>query len=302
MLLLLKRLALASSATKAGFGHAFYAEATYRKEASSQHAVTREMGQGRLGHGRDIKNVQVGASKVDARYLLDRHLDDAIQAAVGRVAAQVALEDLGIPKKSFGVDRRSIGRNPGRDARLREGAPVGDGAGLQLVRPLLGIRRAEAAAYLEALEYEAREGPSNRSLEFSRNRLRHRVLPELRVDLLSGTVHSNLNRDHVAGTNQTDRPNQMDGRVSRIHTIEGNLVRTDTDVVAVVIRPDPLVVAFDVDERTFAGLREAAGKGGALAVSVGLATEDGFPRKAEFRTADAAVDPKTGTVRFRAGM
>ena len=94
----------------------------------------------------------------------------------------------------------------------------------------------------------------------------------------------------------------MDGRVSRIHTIEGNLVRADTDVVAVVIRPDPLVVAFDVEERTFARLREAAGKGGALAVSVGLATEDGFPRKAEFRTADAAVDPKTGTVRLRAAL
>src|SRR5438128_4985677 len=109
------------------------------------------MGQGRLGHGRDIKNVQVGASKVDARYLLDRHLDDAIQAAVGRVAAQLALEDLGIPKKSFRVDRRSVGRNPGRDARLREGAPVGDGAGLGVVvvRPDLtgeGVREIEGRA------------------------------------------------------------------------------------------------------------------------------------------------------------
>jgi tRNA(Ile)-lysidine synthase len=59
--------------------------------------------------------------------------------------------------------------------------PVGTSAGLRIVRPLLEIRRAEAAAYLAALGIEARVDPSNALDSFDRNRLRHRVLPELRA-------------------------------------------------------------------------------------------------------------------------
>jgi tRNA(Ile)-lysidine synthase len=59
--------------------------------------------------------------------------------------------------------------------------PVRTRGGLRLVRPLLGIRRAEAAAYLDVLGVEARIDPSNALDSFDRNRIRHRVLPELRV-------------------------------------------------------------------------------------------------------------------------
>lgn len=51
----------------------------------------------------------------------------------------------------------------------------------RLVRPLLGVRRAEAAAYLAALGVEARVDPTNALVAFDRNRVRHRVLPELRA-------------------------------------------------------------------------------------------------------------------------
>jgi tRNA(Ile)-lysidine synthase len=57
--------------------------------------------------------------------------------------------------------------------------PLG-GASLRVVRPLLSIRRAEAGAYLDALGIEARSDPSNAHDSFDRNRIRHRVLPELR--------------------------------------------------------------------------------------------------------------------------
>ncbi len=52
---------------------------------------------------------------------------------------------------------------------------------LRLVRPLLDIRHAEAAAYLHALGIAARVDSTNWLVDFHRNRLRHRVLPELRT-------------------------------------------------------------------------------------------------------------------------
>ena len=48
-----------------------------------------------------------------------------------------------------------------------------------IIRPLLGIGRAETAAVCAAAGIAPREDPSNRSLRFARNRVRHRVLPEL---------------------------------------------------------------------------------------------------------------------------
>ncbi len=49
----------------------------------------------------------------------------------------------------------------------------------QVIRPLLRTRRAEVEAYLEALGQEWREDSSNRHLTFTRNRIRHELLPLL---------------------------------------------------------------------------------------------------------------------------
>ncbi len=48
-----------------------------------------------------------------------------------------------------------------------------------VVRPLLGTTRAEVEAYLHALCQEWREDSSNRHLTFTRNRIRHELLPLL---------------------------------------------------------------------------------------------------------------------------
>ena len=66
------------------------------------------------------------------------------------------------------------------------GAPPGGAGAPRLLRPLLGVRRAEAAAYLEALGLARagltpRDDPTNASLAHARNRVRLRVLPELRA-------------------------------------------------------------------------------------------------------------------------
>lgn len=54
-----------------------------------------------------------------------------------------------------------------------------EGDELRLVRPLLGVRRSQVLAYLDALGIEARYDSTNEALAFGRNRVRHRVLPEL---------------------------------------------------------------------------------------------------------------------------
>jgi tRNA(Ile)-lysidine synthase len=48
-----------------------------------------------------------------------------------------------------------------------------------LVRPLLTLGRADTVAVCAAAGVTPREDPTNRSLRFARNRIRHRVLPEL---------------------------------------------------------------------------------------------------------------------------
>lgn len=53
------------------------------------------------------------------------------------------------------------------------------GAGLRLLRPLLGMSRRDVETYLGALGVEAVQDPSNESREYARNRVRHDVLPVL---------------------------------------------------------------------------------------------------------------------------
>jgi tRNA(Ile)-lysidine synthase len=57
--------------------------------------------------------------------------------------------------------------------------PVVEFAEGRVIRPLLGTRRAEVEAYLKALGQEWREDSSNRHVTFTRNRIRHELLPLL---------------------------------------------------------------------------------------------------------------------------
>lgn len=61
---------------------------------------------------------------------------------------------------------------------LRENAPL-DRTGIGIFRPLLGMTRAEIAAYADARRIAFREDGSNASRAHTRNRLRHDVLPAL---------------------------------------------------------------------------------------------------------------------------
>jgi tRNA(Ile)-lysidine synthase len=69
-----------------------------------------------------------------------------------------------------------------------------------LVRPLLEIDRSEIEVWLRARDLPWREDTTNRDLSFARNRLRHRVLPQLREEYNPNLDHTlaqlaNLARD-----------------------------------------------------------------------------------------------------------
>jgi tRNA(Ile)-lysidine synthase len=53
------------------------------------------------------------------------------------------------------------------------------GGGIEVVRPLLSVRRREVLAYLEAESQAFRVDSSNVDLTFTRNRIRHELLPSL---------------------------------------------------------------------------------------------------------------------------
>lgn len=64
-----------------------------------------------------------------------------------------------------------------------------NGAPLKLFRPILGIRKSDTVAYCAERGVTPREDPSNLDLGYSRNRIRHRVLPEL-AQINSNVVES----------------------------------------------------------------------------------------------------------------
>ena len=89
--------------------------------------------------------------------------------------------------------------------------------------------------------------------------------------------------------------------MTRFHLVAGSLARADDTQLVSVVVTDPLAVEFDVDEKTVLAIRRAIADGaGKLAVEVGLSDEDGFPHAGALSAVDPAVDPRTGTIRFRA--
>jgi len=73
---------------------------------------------------------------------------------------------------------RGTGMRGLRGIRVRR--PIRDGSDVQVVRPLLGIRREEIEAYAQERDIEYRTDASNESADFTRNRIRHTLMPLLR--------------------------------------------------------------------------------------------------------------------------
>ncbi len=72
-----------------------------------------------------------------------------------------------------------------------------------LIRPLLAVRRAELLVYLAELGQSYREDSSNRDTSYTRNRIRHELLPRLAEQFNAGVVDALLRLGSLAGEVQT---------------------------------------------------------------------------------------------------
>ena len=121
--------------------------------------------------------VEVGVE----RLVVDGRGSPEARARQGRLKALEAMA------QSFSADFIALAHTADDQAetllmRVLEGSGPTGLAGMRVLsgrlwRPLLYTRRAELRAYLKALGQPWREDPSNASLAFTRNRIRHRLLP-----------------------------------------------------------------------------------------------------------------------------
>lgn len=101
--------------------------------------------------------LQATAERLGARYLATAHTaDDQAETILHRVLRGTGLAGLaGIPRSR----------------------PLGQA--VSLLRPMLGLRRVDIAAYLAELGQAYRDDETNLDLDFTRNRLRRELLPQL---------------------------------------------------------------------------------------------------------------------------
>jgi tRNA(Ile)-lysidine synthase len=89
-----------------------------------------------------------------------------------------------------------------------------------LIRPLLGVRRAELRAYLEALDQPWRQDQSNADLCFTRNRIRHQTMPQLRRHFNSRLTEALLRLGALAGEAQSVADDLVAERLDRCVTTD----------------------------------------------------------------------------------
>jgi tRNA(Ile)-lysidine synthase len=154
------------------------AEAETAADHAAVEAITQQLGL-RCLHG-EAQGLGQRASEAAARDARYRWLAVACREAGARFCVTGhTLDD----QAETVLLRLTRGTGLGGAAGMADSAPwpVSCGADeLRVVRPLLGVRRFEVLAYLSVLGIEPRLDTTNELVTFDRNRLRHRVLPELR--------------------------------------------------------------------------------------------------------------------------
>jgi membrane fusion protein, multidrug efflux system len=102
----------------------------------------------------------------------------------------------------------------------------------------------------------------------------------------------------------------VSGRVSRYLVTVGNLIQSGDQAggtqLTTIVSVDPMYAYFDVDEHTVLRVRQLIREGKAksardadVPVWLGLANEDGYPRRGTINFVDNQVNPRTGTLRLR---
>jgi RND family efflux transporter MFP subunit len=99
----------------------------------------------------------------------------------------------------------------------------------------------------------------------------------------------------------------FDGRVSGPLLGPGNVAVADTTLLGTIISPDPICVAFDVNENIFLRLNRLRHDGKligkelhGLPVMIALSDEQDFPRRGKIDSVETRIDAATGTAQWRA--
>lgn len=120
------------------------------------------------------------ASRVGARYVVTAHTaDDQAETILHRIVRGTGIAGL---------------------AGMARTRPLS--AATTLIRPLLGVHRGEVLAYLDALAQPYCRDSSNTDPQFTRNRIRHELLPHLAAEFNSGVVAALLRLGKLAGEAQ----------------------------------------------------------------------------------------------------
>ncbi|MEE9603927.1 MAG: tRNA lysidine(34) synthetase TilS [Thermoguttaceae bacterium] len=147
------------------------------------------------------------AEQLGARYVVTAHTaDDQAETILHRIVRGTGIGGLqGMP-------------------RARQLSPA-----VTLIRPMLGLRRAQLAAYLDDLEQPYRSDSSNEDTRFTRNRIRHELLPQLAEQYNSGVVDALLRLGKLSGEVQSVVDKLVDELIERCVVREtSQRVRIDT--------------------------------------------------------------------------
>jgi tRNA(Ile)-lysidine synthase len=81
---------------------------------------------------------------------------------------------------------------------------------LTLIRPLLDVRRSDVIDYLDSIRQPYREDRTNRDTRFTRNRIRHELLPKLAAEYHGKVTEALLRLGQLAGEAQAVIDRQVD--------------------------------------------------------------------------------------------
>lgn len=165
-----------------------------------------------------------------------------------------------------------------------------------LLRPLLGVRRAEVRAYLDEIGQPYCSDPSNRDPQFTRNRIRRDLLPRLERQYNREVVESLLRLGTLAGEAQDVIDSLVEEQFDRWVVVEGSdAARLALD--AVVGRPRHLTRELFVSLWRRMGWPLRAMGFAQWEALCDLATKD-LPAKQVF-PGGIAVEVSNGELRFR---
>ena len=151
------------------------------------------------------------AARLGARYVVTAHTaDDQIETILHRIVRGTGIVGL---------------------AGMRRARPLGSAA--SLIRPLLGFRRARLVAYLDDLGQPCRYDSTNADVRFTRNRIRHELLPLLAVQFNPGVTDALLRLGNLAGEVQAVADSLVNRLAGQCVVAEGaDAVRVETRVLA----------------------------------------------------------------------